>query len=301
MDVFAGLRIGRIIGKTGASIIHCHTARAHTLGLMGRFFSGGKLIVSRRVDFPPKSGSASLWKYRRADYIITISSRIRDIMIDSGVPAEKLSLIPSGLKLEADIDLTAVRKLRAELDIGESEKVIGTVAALVGHKDYPTLLKCFVKVREKLPDVWLLALGEGDDLPEIQNLAHELGIAERVKFLGFRDDVRLFFGLFDVYVQSSRMEGLCSSLIEAMFHRLPIAATSAGGIPDLIEDGVTGLLSPPENQKLLAENIMTLLENGDLGVILGKAAREKSKFYTADNMVKKTEEIYLKLIEGADA
>ena len=300
MDIISGIRIGRLAAKIGASIIHCHTALAHSLGIIAAIVHNCRLVVTRRVDFPLRSAGFSLWKYRRAGGILAISSRIRDILLQAGIPEDKVTLAPSGVIFKDNPYQTNILQLQNELGISQDDKVIGTVAALVGHKDYPTLLKAFKIILSRYPNIWLLALGEGGDRSQLESLAAKLDIARRVKFLGFKQNVDDYFGIFDVYVQSSRLEGLCSSLIEAMHHRLPIAAASAGGIPDLIEDGVTGLLSAPEDYENLAESILKLLENPALGKRLGEAAKLKSYHFSAENMVNRTEAVYLKLLTKRD-
>lgn len=301
MDVFSGMKIARIAKATGAAIIHCHTAGAHSLAIISRIRRRAKLVVTRRVDFPLKGGKVSVWKYRKADHLIAISSKIFNVLISSGIHEQNISLAPSGVELSENYDDSTTANLYSELNIDKGDKIIGMIAAMVGHKDWYTMLKAFSIVREALPNVWLLALGDGDDMTAIEAFAKKTGVVDGIKFLGFREDVGDFFGMFDVYVQSSKMEGLCSTIIEAMHHRLLIAATSAGGIPDLIEDKVTGLLSVPENPQMLAGNILKLLENPNKYRHLGEAAHEKSKLFSAENMVSKTEEVYLKLLKANNA
>ena len=301
LDIVSSIRIAGFARKIDAKIIHCHTAGAHSLALLSRILRRAKLVVTRRVDFPLKGGKASVWKYRKADHLIAISTKIYDVLLNSGIPEKNLTLVPSGVLLSDAVDKDRTSKILSELQISSEDNIIGTIAAMVGHKDYYTLLRAFSEVVSEIPNVVLLALGEGDDLPQIQTFAKETGVDDRVKFLGFREDVGDFFGLFDVYVQASKMEGLCSTIIEAMYHKLPIAATSAGGIPDLIEHNVTGLLSPPQNPELLAENILKLLKNPQEYRHLREAAHLKSKLFSAENMVSKTEEVYIKLLKEPNA
>jgi len=297
IDLFAGFKIAALARKIGASIIHCHTAQAHAYGVYAKALTNIKLVVTRRVDFPLKSGNVSIWKYRRADQIIAISNRIRDILIKSGIDQGKIEYVPSGVKFDKLIDWEAVNNLKNKLQLKADQKIIGTIAALVGHKDYPTLLKAFAEVLKHHPETVLLALGEGDDLNRLMSIAKHLNIEKKVQFLGFRDDVVNFFGLFDVYVQSSKMEGLCSSLIDAMYFKMPIAAAAAGGIPDLVEHGVTGLLSKPLDYQAMAGNIIDLLENKELADRVAGAAHKKSLGFSADNMIEGTEKVYLRLLE----
>jgi glycosyltransferase involved in cell wall biosynthesis len=256
-------------------------------------------VATRRVDFQLKGGKFSVWKYRSADHILAISRRIQNILVNSGVPAEKVSLAPSGVILQDKSPVRSRNEILMDTAVPSDDLVIGTIAALVGHKDYPTLLRAFRIVASKYPQAYLVCLGEGNDRAQIESLMRELGINDRVKLLGFRSDAGDFFPVFDIYVQASRLEGLCSSLIEAMFHKLPIAATSAGGIPDLIEDGVTGLLSPPERPELLAESIIKLIEKRELGLRLGENAKLKSLEFSAEKMVERTEIVYKRLLKNA--
>ena len=297
MDLASGWRISRILRETGAPLMHAHTAQAHALGLAAKCFAGGKLVVTRRVDFPLKS-PLSRWKYRRADRIIAISTRIMEVLLQAGMDESRMSLIPSGVPLNhKERDVSGQTAIRVELGIPDGSQVIGTAAALAGHKDYPTLLRAFKIILAEQPDCFLLALGEGDERPRLESLVRELGLSSRVRFPGFRPDIADFWGLFCVYVQSSKMEGLCTSLIEAMHHRLPIAATRAGGIPDLITDGDTGLLTPTENPPALAEAVIKLLNEPELGKRLGKAAFMKSLAFSAEQMVEKTEAVYLEILK----
>ncbi len=300
-DLIAGFQIGKIARDYHIPLIHCHTALAHSLGIYAQLVCGAKLVVTRRVDFNLRGGAASLWKYNRSDHIIAISRRIQQILLDSGIPSRKISLIPSGVRFPQLPESSVIEKLRAELNLPPEAIVIGTVAALAGHKDYPTLLRAFRQVAEVYPQAILLALGEGDERPRLESLIQELNLTEKVRLLGFREDVNTFFHIFQIYVQSSKKEGLCTSLIEAMHYGLPIAATSAGGIPDLIEDGVTGLITPPEDHSALAASIIKLLGDGKTAGKYGEASRLKSQNFSADIMVERNEQVYLKLLEAANA
>ena len=301
VDMIAGFQIGKIARDTGVSIIHCHTALSHSLGIFAQLVCGAKLVVTRRVDFGLKSGVISAWKYKRADHIIAISTKIRDIILKTGIDETKVSLIPSGVKLKDEIDGGLIGELRTDLGVDWETKVVGTIAALAGHKDYPTLLRAYKIFAEKFPDSMLICLGEGGDRSEIEQLTAELGLWENVIFPGHVDNIADYWSVFDIYVQASKQEGLCSSLIEAMFNYSRIAATSAGGIPDLIEDGVTGLLSEPGDEKALADSMIRLAEDDDLAFDLGHGAHRKSLDYSAEAMVEKNEKVYMKLLDGDDA
>ncbi|MBL7190463.1 glycosyltransferase family 4 protein [bacterium] len=298
LDISSGWRIGRMADNFGAKIIHCHTAHAHSMGLLAKFFSKSKpkVIITRRVDFLPQSGFFSKWKYRQADHTIAISSRIEDILKKSGVDPQKISLAPSGVRFE--LNEKKEDKIKQEIGIPANCRVIGTIAALADHKDYPTLINAFKIIIDKYPNTILLMLGEGGERKRIEKLIADLSLQDRTRLLGFRNDAPRFFNIFDIYVQSSKLEGLCSSLIEAMYHRLPIAASAAGGIPDLIEHEINGLLVEPQNPEKLAVAIIRLIEDKELAEKLGESAHEKSLKFTDDKMVEGTEAVYLKILNS---
>jgi len=301
VDMVAGFQIGKIAKECEVSIIHCHTALAHSLGIFAQMVCGAKLVVTRRVDFGLKSGAFSAWKYKRADHIIAISTKIREIIMDAGIVESKVSLVPSGVKYENGQDGVRFSGLRQDWGIGNDTIILGTVAALVGHKDYPTLLNAYKIFYSKHPDSLMICLGEGGDRSEIEQLTTELGLWEHVIFPGHVDNIADYWSVFDIYVQASKQEGLCSSLIEAMFNYSRIAATSAGGIPDLIVDGVTGLLSEPGDHEGLAASMIRLAEDDKLAFDLGQGAHRKSLEFSAEAMVEKNEQVYMKLLDGDDA
>ena len=125
--------------------------------------------------------------------------------------------------------------------------VVGNVAALTGHKDHATLVEAMALLRPRCPEARLVIAGEGELRPALEAQVRERGLGDRVVFAGFRRDLDRLLPAFSVFCLSSRLEGLGTSLLDAMAFGLPVVATAAGGIPEAVEDGVTGRVAPPRD------------------------------------------------------
>ena len=182
--------------------------------------------------------------------------------------------------------------VRAELGIADSTTVIGVVANFRPSKAYPVMLEAAALVLARSDDVVFLIVGQGPLHDDIEALAARLGLGERFRILGFRDDAIRVMAAFDVFALSSDIEGLPVAVMEAKALSLPIVATTVGGLPDAISDGQDGLLVPPRRPDLLAHALTRLIDSPillrDLGVASGGSAHD----YDARNAVSRLEELY---------
>ncbi|MBI3291371.1 MAG: glycosyltransferase, partial [Elusimicrobia bacterium] len=263
-----------------------------------------KLVLSRRVDFPLRTTFFSPWKYGQADRIIAVSDAVRRVLLKGGVSGERVVIIPDGVVSESPAaDRTdgvtfPSGSLRTMLGVAPETSVVGIVAALAPHKDYPTFLRAAERVADQIPSVHFVIVGEGHLRSTLEAEASRRGLASRVHFLGFREDTRPLMIAFDVVVLSSKEEGLGSVLLEAMALGKPIAATTAGGIPEVVADGKTGLLVPPRDPQALADVILRLLRDSTLREQLGEAARIAVQRFSVDRMVDATERVYAEILGG---
>jgi glycosyltransferase involved in cell wall biosynthesis len=160
------------------------------------------------------------------------------------------------------------------------------VAALTSHKDHATLVEAMALLRPRLGAARLVVLGEGELRGALEALVHERGLADRVVFAGFRRDLDVLLPAFSVFCLSSRLEGLGTSLLDAMAFGLPVVATAAGGIPEAVEDGVTGRLAPPRDPRALADALADVLSDEPRRRALGAAGRRRFlERFTVDHMV----------------
>ncbi len=280
------------------NILHMHDAHAASIGsLASKLAPRCRLLASRRVDFKIHS----TWKYTWAvDRIISISQAVTDILIDCGISRQKISLVHSGIDLAPLATLPQKETARLALDIPEDALAIGMVAALTDHKGHRYLLEAWPRVRASHPEAILLLAGSGELDSQLQEQAQALEIDDSVRFLGYCSDVPGLLAALDLFVISSHKEGLCTSLMDAMAAQLPIVATGAGGIPEVVEDMKTGIIVPPCNPQALAEALISLATDRELATRLSMQARETAQQkFDYHKMVKDTLNIYHEVLNAS--
>lgn len=297
-DIPSALSIAKIVNNENIGIVHAHTSHAHSLAaIASKFFrTGAKLIVSRRVDFPLKGGFLNRLKYGIPDRYIAVSRAIKGVMVDCGVPAFKISVVHSGVDPNKFNDASN-EPLMKEFGLTRGEKIIGNIAHLADHKGQKYLISAFSLIKKERDDVRLFIVGHGELEDTLKQQVDELGLKDSVIFTGFRKDVGNFYKLFDVFVMSSHLEGLCTSLLDAMIARTPVVATNAGGMPEIVKDKVTGRLAENKDPASIKEAIIDVLSDTDAAgryVANGyELVREEFDYHIT---AKRTFEIYKELL-----
>jgi len=300
MDFYAGFKIARFCRNNNFNIVHLHSAHALAIGLWTKlFYSKLKLIAVRRVDFHIKNNFFSQFKYksRVLDKIICISNGIEKVLRADGIPEQKLITIHSGIDIGKFVDITPPENFRHDLGIPEKNVVVGTVAALANHKDYPNLLRAAKIVVEQNNKVTFCAVGDGPEKKQILKLADELGLKDRFIFTGFRADIGNFLKMFDIFVLASKKEGMGTSILDAHAVGLPVIACKTGGIPEIISDGNNGLLVPPKNEQKFAEAILQLVNNAQLRKTLARNAKQTVKQFDIQRTIKRNIELYEQILK----
>jgi glycosyltransferase involved in cell wall biosynthesis len=238
------------------------------------------------VDFPLR-GPLSRWKYRACDRVIAVSRKIAEVLGRHGVPPERIRVVYEGVP-----DRPAApggREALAEMGVPPGCPVIGNVAALTDHKDHATLLEAAARVRPRVPEARFVIVGDGPLREPLEALCRDRGLGDRWIFAGFRHDLDRLFPAFTVFCLSSHMEGLGTSLLDAMAFSCPVVATAAGGIPEAVEDGVTGRVVPVRDHAALADALVDLIESPERARSMGAAGRRRfEERFTAERMVDET-------------
>lgn len=287
---------------SGFDLLHCHTGRGHSLAAGVSWVHSKPVVVTRRVDFLPKKTWFNRFKYTRAARVVCISEFIARQLADWGVPTPKIAVIrsaaPGTSKSLAPADPAA---LRAELRISPGRKLVGNIAALVGHKDHATFLKCAREVRLRRSDVDFVIIGDGELKAELLKLRAELGLKEAVHFAGFKSKAERFLPAFDVFVMSSCMEGLGSIVLDAFVAGVPVAATAGGGLPELVRSNETGLLAPVGDYGALADAAIRLLDEEALRKRMTEAARIwVNSECSVENMARQYQALYRSVLVGSE-
>jgi glycosyltransferase involved in cell wall biosynthesis len=288
----AAWSLARIARSSRPDIVHLHDANSVGAGVIARRLLGlrAPLVASRRVDFALR-GTFSRLKYRSCERIVAVSRAIAAVLEASGVPPRRIRLVYEGVSDRSPLPggLNALR----ELGVPADALVVGNIAALTDHKDHATLVEAAALVLRRVPSAAFVVLGEGDLRPRIEARIAELGIADRFVLAGFRADVDRLLPTFGVLCLSSHMEGLGTSLLDAMAFRRPIVATAAGGISEVVDDAVNGRLVPPRDPQALAHALTELLSSSELRESMGCAGRRRfEERFTAERMVGATIRVY---------
>ncbi|HEY7511585.1 MAG TPA: glycosyltransferase [Vicinamibacteria bacterium] len=283
--------LARLLHETRPHVVHLHDPHAVSAGLaVSSLAPGFRRIASRRVDFPLR-GALSRWKYGACRRVIAVSRAIAAQLEADGVPRERIRVVYEGVPDRAPPP--DGRRALEELGVPVGAPVVGNVAALTGHKDHATLLEAAALVRRQRPDVWFVLVGDGELRRRLEEQARALGLEPGLVFAGFRDDVDRLLAAFDVFCLSSHLEGLGTSLLDAMVFARPIVATAAGGIPEAVEDGVTGRVVPPRDPPALAGVLVEMLADDARLRAMGAAGRRRyEERFTADRMVAETLAVY---------
>jgi len=193
------------------------------------------------------------------------------------------------------------RRWRAQEGYGEADLLFVSVARLSSQKDPFSLISAFAGAAWHTPALNLLLVGEGPLRSDIEALVRKMALEERVRFLGRRTDVPAILAAADVFVLSSLWEGNPLSVMEAMAAGKPVIATAVGGVPELVEDGVSGILVPPHEPEVLERAIMRLARDPALRQRMGKAAQKRAlERFGVDRMAREYAHLYESLLEGQD-
>lgn len=229
--------------------------------------------------------------YSKYDKILCISNAVA-YSLNVWIPGigERIEVIYNGR------DLTnfnsAVSLKRPEIGVSNAVPLVIAVSSLSQQKDYNTLIKAI----KKLPGVHLLVVGQGPLKNSLMKLAVDLGVGERIHFLGHRNDVAQLIKTADVFTQSSHWEGFGLTVVEAMACGVPVIATNVPGVNEVIVDGVSGILVPPKDENALAASISAVLSNEHLSNKLRMNGLERAKKFSIDTMADEVTNIYRKAL-----
>ena len=227
------------------------------------------------------------------DQLIAVSKAIERKLVEEERVQTPVRLIYNGVDLSRYDDQQPCCTLHEEFGMEPGSQIVGVVARLEPEKGHPTLLEAWPTVLREVPDAYLLIVGEGSRRETLEAQARDLRIAHRVVFTGRRDDVPAVTAALDVAVLPSYREAQGLSILEAMALSRPVVASNVGGIPEMITNGVTGLLVPPHDADALAGSIIRLLRDHPYADTLGRAGHDQvHDRFCIQLMVKAIEDIY---------
>jgi glycosyltransferase involved in cell wall biosynthesis len=295
-------RLRVLLRREGIRLVHVHSPVAA---------AGARMVAGRGVRvvytehnvwsrYHRATYAANLATFPRNDHVFAVSDVVRASVRYPGplrlLPMPPVETLHHGLDPATQLTPVQADGVRAELGIPPDAPVIGSIANFKAAKDHATLLRAAARVRQAVPGVRLLLVGQGPLEAETRRLAAELGLQETVVFAGFRTDARRLAAAFDVFTLSSTYEGLPIALIEAMALGRPAVVTRVGGTPEVVSDGAHGLLVPPRDPAALAAGLLRLLGDPGLRASMGAAARSRALDFDIRKAVRRMEQVYADLL-----
>jgi glycosyltransferase involved in cell wall biosynthesis len=281
-----------------ARVLHVHGYAAADFGRVAARLTGARLVLHEHFADPAMPGyQAVADRLLRCctDAAIAVSGSTREFLVrERFVPRERVRLIWNGAPLDEFAPVSRERALaaRAALGLPDHAVVFGTIGRLSTQKGHTFLLDAAREVLAAHPAARLLIVGDGDLLAPLREQAHALGIADRSVFAGHRSDVPDLLGVLDVFCISSLYEGTPLALFEAMAAGKPIVSTAVDGCREVLTEGETGLLVPPQDPKALAAALGRVVADPKLRVGLGMRARETSRLYDVRACVDAMQALY---------
>ncbi len=259
-------------------------------------------IMSRHMPYPFKNRVGS-FLYSKILYtrLVTVSNSVRETLIKCGVPGDKVQVIHHGTDVEAFARTTQDRReMRLALGIPEDSVAVGIVGRIAPEKGHAVLLDALQKVHERYP-LFLVIVGNGPDDELIRTRAAEMGLADKVLFTGFRDDVNNVLNALDVVTVPSTWNEPCSAVVQqGMAVSKPVIGTRAGGTPEMVVDDETGFLVPPSDPDALADALARMAGDAFLRKRLGAAGKERvEELFSLRVMTDKIEALYQREYENA--
>lgn len=294
-DLVAVLRLARAMRRQKCLLAHFHDAHSVSVGSMAASLAKVPYrVISRRVDFPLKKNYFSRRKYRKnVDAIIAISDGVKEVLVKGGIDPSRITVIPSGIDFSPYEKASDSDYLRRELSFKPDDFLVGIVAHLADHKGHRYLIQATKILKDYSSKIKVIIVGGGPLYMELTRQAEESNVQDIVFFLGFREDVPQILGSLDLFVLSSYLEGMGSSILDAMACRLPVVATKVGGIPEVVIHRETGFLVPPRNPSALAKAILRLYNDRELTSRLGNRGYEVvHQKFSAEAMAEKIVLLY---------
>lgn len=288
----------KVARERDARILHVHGYASADFGRLAARRVGAALVLHEHFADPHMPGYQGLADRLLAgltDRAIAVSASTRDFLVaERHVPAERVRLIWNGAPLDEFAPRPGAQRqaLRRELGLPEAAPVIGTIGRLSEQKGHRYLLDALPAVLARRPEVRVLVVGDGDQLPALRSRAADHGIADRVLFAGHRTDVPALLSAIDVFTIASTYEGTPLALFEAMAAGRAIVSTAVDGCREVLEDGVTGLLVPPRDPEAMGTALIRVLEDPTLRARLAGSALEASRRYDIGACVRQMEALY---------
>jgi glycosyltransferase involved in cell wall biosynthesis len=298
-DLVSIARLARYLRAHRIQVVNTHSGVDSWIGaLAAKLARVPALVRTRHLHLPLRRGWSNFVHFL-PDTVITCGQAMQQLLVrDCGFPEDRVVSIPTGIDFPRFTPSASRDATRQELGIDEHSFVVLMVGIIRGVKRHEVALRAFKEFSRGNPNTRLLLAGEGPMRSDMERLAKELAISDRVIFLGHREDIPDLMAAADVLLLTSRSEGIPQAISQAMGTGLPVIATMVGGVPELIVNEVTGLLVPPENPPAVAAALQRVAADPEAARDLaGRGRSHALSKLSLQAMLDRTESEYRRLLQ----
>jgi glycosyltransferase involved in cell wall biosynthesis len=297
-DIRTAFQIKKICTQHAIDLVHMHSSKSHGIGILSSLLGNKRpLILSRRVDFVPKKSWFTKWKYNHQSIkkILCVSDKINSIMRSYVARPDLCVTVHSGVDMNKFIP-PAENILRKTYGLPSDVILIGNTSALEDHKDYFTFVNTIEElVRKKLP-IRAFIVGRGSLEESLKIYVQRKSLSDFIFFTGFRDDINQVLPSLDIFLMTSKEEGLGTSILDAFLAGVPVVSTRAGGIPEMVIHEQTGMLAPIGDAQTLAAHIARIVSDTRFKNSLMEGAKQKVQEFSKERTAEKTLMLYQEVL-----
>lgn len=300
LDLSSSITVKNIYIENEIDIIHVHSSNSHSIAVLASILgANANIVLSRRNAFPVKNNFYTKWKYNH-------HSIKRIVCVSKAVQTEVLKVVRNQHLSKVVYDGVDVRRIKynkaslpSVLNQSKEKKffLVGTTSTVSQNKDPYTFIKVAQKVIQTFPKVHFIWFGDGPELENAKFYVEQLNLQDNVFFEGFIPNVWLYIHAFDVFLFTTKSEGLGSSVLDSFAANVPVIASNVGGIPEMIADHISGILCKPGDVESFASAIMEIIKNPKLKDILRMNARKQLDFFNVDSMAESMLNVYREVCE----
>lgn len=292
-------RLAWRFSRADVELVHLHSRRgADTFGAVAAYLARAPAVLTRRVE-SREAGWIVGAKYGLCRRVVAVSAAVRDVLVEQGVPGEKISLVPSAVDARDWQDPRSVAERDREFGLRTGVPSGAMVAQLISVKGHWVLIDALAILRRRGITPNLVFFGRGRLERNVMALAKAAGVTGQVRFAGFRNDLHRWLGSFDFCVHPSFREALGVAVLQAGAAGIPVVGARVGGIPEVIENGTTGLLFPPGDAGALATAVAKIVNDPEAARAMGARARDRIEtLFSIGAMVEGNLDVYREVVRG---
>ena len=302
IDLISASKLSKYARVKQVDLIHLHDSHAHNIAVLATsFFRLRKpLVLSRRVDFPLKSNYFAQWKYNHPAIkkILCVSANISKIIAPQIKDPSKIEVVHSGIK-STRFKYFDRAILKNQFGLKKGELIIANIAAVADHKDYFTFVNTAeLLLKESIEAKFFIIGSDGGQLEEIKKYIADKGLSKKIFMTGYRNDIPQILPELDIFLFTSKLEGLGTSILDAFACKIPVVATRAGGIPEIVKHEETGLSAAIKDHHTLAAHVKRIINEPTLRTKLTSNAFHLLEEFSTKKTSEKTIAIYNTILEN---